>query len=60
MNLVRPVSSTSPPGGNQVDGLPPASSTETVAQHGRLGPAKTGTTPPENDRVVDVLHYEVY
>ena len=26
MLLARPVSSTSPPGGNQVDGLPPASS----------------------------------
>ena len=43
------VSSTSPSGGNQVDGLPPASSnTETVAKPARLGPAKNGTTF-END-----------
>ena len=34
------------PGGNQVDGLPPARHTETVAKPGRLGPTKNGTTPP--------------
>ena len=28
------------PGGNQVDGLPPARHTETVAKPGRLGPAQ--------------------
>ena len=38
MLLARPVSSTSPPGGNQVDGLPPASSTETVAKRARVEP----------------------
>ena len=31
------VGSASPPGGNLVDGLPPASSTETVAKRARLG-----------------------
>ena len=36
------VSSTSPSGGKQVDGLPPASSTETVAKPGSLGPAQNG------------------
>ena len=36
--------STSPPCGNQVDGLPPARHTETVAKPARLGPAKNGTT----------------
>ena len=40
MILARPVSSTSLSGGNQVDGLPLASSTETVAKPGRLGPAQ--------------------
>ena len=30
------------PGGNPVDGLPPARHTETVAQPGRLGPAQNG------------------
>ena len=38
--LALPVSSTSPSGGNQVDGLPPASSTETVAKPARLGPTE--------------------
>ena len=38
--------STSPPCGNQVDGLPHDCHTETVAKPGRLGPAKNGTTPP--------------
>ena len=32
------VSSTSPSGGNQVDGLPPASSTETVSNSARVEP----------------------
>ena len=40
MLLARPVSSTIPPGGNQVDGLPPAPSAETVAKPGRLWPAQ--------------------
>ena len=38
------VSSTSPSGGNQVDGLPPASSRESTAKLARLGSAKNGTT----------------
>ena len=38
--------STSPPCGNQVDGLPHDVHTETVAKPGRLGPAKNGDTPP--------------
>ena len=41
------VSSTSLSGGNQVDGLPPASSTETVAKPGRPAPAQNGK-PTEN------------
>ena len=44
MLLVWHVSSTSPSGGNQVDGLPPVPSTETIAKLARLGPAKNGTT----------------
>ena len=35
------VGSASPPGGNLVDGLPPASSTETVAKRGRRGGCTT-------------------
>ena len=35
--LERLVGSTSPPGGNQVDGLPPASNTKTVAKRARRG-----------------------
>ena len=42
MHLAWQVSSTSPSGGNQVDGLPPASSTETIAKLARLGPAENG------------------
>ena len=39
--------STSPPCGNQVDGLAhDVHNTETVAKPGRLGSAKNGTTPP--------------
>ena len=34
--------STSPPCGNQVDGLPHDVHTETVAKPGRLGPAQKG------------------
>ena len=41
--------STSPPCGNLVDGLPHDCHTETVAKPGRQGPAKNGTTPPQND-----------
>ena len=52
--------STSPPCGNLVDGLPHDCHTETVAKPGRLGPAKNDATPPKNDRVIDVLQYEVY
>ena len=52
--------STSPPCGNQVDGLPHDVHTETVAKPARLGPTKNGATPPKNDRVSKVLHYEVY
>ena len=44
MNLARLVSSTSHSGGKQVDDLPPASSTETVAKPARLGPAQHDTT----------------
>ena len=33
--------STSPPGGNQVDGLPPVPHTATVAIHNRLGRRKS-------------------
>ena len=53
--LARPVSSTSLPGGNQVDGLPPASSTETIAKLVRLGAAENDTTSTENYRVDRVL-----
>ena len=38
--------STSPPSGNQVDGLPLVCHTKTVAKPGRLGPAKNDTTLP--------------
>ena len=38
--------STSPPSGNQVDGLPLVCHTETVAKPGRLGPAKNDATLP--------------
>ena len=34
------------PGGNPVDGLPPASHMETVAKPGRLGPAKNDDKRP--------------
>ena len=44
MPLAWHVSSTSSSGGNLVDGLPPASSTERVAKPARLGPTKNGTT----------------
>ena len=45
MPLAWQVSPTSLSGGNQVDGLPPASSdTKTIAKLARLGPAKNGTT----------------
>ena len=59
MNLAQPVSSTSPSGGNQVDGLPPASSTETVAKPDRLGPAQNGELT-QLLRVIAILNYEVY
>ena len=57
-----PISSfrTSSSSGNLVDGLPLVCSTETAAKPGRLGPAKNGTTPPQNDRVSKVLIDEAY
>ena len=48
MLLALHVSSTSPSGGNLVDGLPPASSTKTIAKPARLGPAK-------NDELVTIF-----
>ena len=54
------VSSTSPPGGNQVDGLPPASSTKTIAKLARLGPAKNDTTLTKFGRVDKVLLDDVH
>ena len=56
MPLAWHVSSTSSSGGNQVDGLPPASSnTETIAKLARLGPAKNGTTLTGFGRDIKVL-----
>ena len=49
MNLTQPVSSTSPSGGNQVDGLPPASSIDW---------GQSGATHADNfDHVQVVLEY---
>ena len=48
MPLAWQVSSTSPSGGNQVDGLPPASSTETMAKMARLGSAENGKPMQKN------------
>ena len=42
MLLALHLSSTSHSGGNLVDGLPPASSTKTVAKPDILGPAQNG------------------
>ena len=47
--------STSPPGGNQVDGLPPVPHTATVAIHNRLGPRKSVLFAHSFDCVVAVL-----
>ena len=55
MSLAWQVSSTSPSGGNQVDGLQPASSTETIAKLARLGPAKNDELVTEFGRSNKVL-----
>ena len=47
--------STSPPGGNQVDGLPPVPHTATVAIHNRLGPRKSLIFAHPFDCVVAVM-----
>ena len=47
--------STSPPGGNQVDGLPPVPHTATVAIHNRLGRRKSVNFAHSFDCVVVVL-----
>ena len=47
--------STSPPGGNQVDGLPPVPHSATVAIHNRLGRRKSMILAHSFDYVVAVL-----
>ena len=47
--------STSPPGGNQVDGLPPVPHTATVAIHNRLGRRRSGIFAHSFDYVIAVL-----
>ena len=47
--------STRPPGGNQVDGLPPVPHTATVAIHNRLGRRKSVNFAHSFDCVVAVL-----
>ena len=47
--------STSPPGGNQVDGLPPVPHTATVAIHNRPGRRKSVNLTHSFDCVVVVL-----
>ena len=52
--------STSPPSGNQVDGLPlVCHNTRAVVYEIKMGVPKNGGTLPENDRGTEVLHGDI-